>query len=313
MKYTIGIDIGGTTIKGGVVDSSGKIIYKCVQPTDANKGRDAILNNLGYIIKKLLAKFSIQNIKGIGIGCPGQVDRIKGKIISATPNLQGWAGTNVKKFINQITNGFNPIEIDNDANCYTLGEFVYGAGKGSTNMILLTFGTGIGGGIIINKQLYRGYSNYAGEFGHITINYNGHKCNCGSRGCVEEYASIRGILRTAREKMKKHNSSLKRYKILTPEIIAMESKRGDKIAIEILDKTAFYAAVLIGNIINSFNPEIIVIGGGLSKSGNLFLSMIKEYTKIFALLGSYKHTKIVLQRLKDNGGIIGASLLVDFV
>jgi len=286
MKSYIGLDIGGTNIKAGLV-INGKIIKKFETKTQCNKGKKQILNN---IIKTLEAVFD-KKAKAIGIGCPGPLDSKKGTI-GNTPNIP-LKNVNIKKF---IKDRFKlPVYLDNDANCFALGQALYGPGKNKNTVIGITLGTGVGGGIVINKKMFQGKGN-AGELGHITINFDGPKSRCNNHGCIETYVSSRGILKTA----KNNNIKVKE----TKELFNLASK-GNKKAIKSFNQTGFYLGIGLANIINAFDPNIIIIGGKIADSWPFFNKSMKDTIRKRALS---KGTKIVKRTLKDSG-IIGAAAL----
>jgi len=280
----IGLDIGGTEIKAGIV-SNGKIIKKLTIKTQVKKGRKQVIQNITNSIKELFNK----NISAIGAGAPGPLDYKKG-ILGKQVNLP-LTNFNLKKYIQQKFKV--PVAIDNDANVFTLGEALYGAGKNYNNIIGLTLGTGIGGGIVINKKLYHGRSN-AGELGHITIKFDEKiKSKCGNNGCLEEYVSARGIQRRA-----KVSSPLQLYNL---------AAKGDKKAISAWKQTGKLLGIGITNIINSFDPDVVVIGGNISKAWKFFSKAMNQEINKRALL---KATKVVRTKLKENAAIIGAASLV---
>jgi len=261
----IGVDIGGTEIKAGIV-SNGKVIKKITVKTQTNKGRKQVIQNITNAIKQLFNK----NIKAIGIGAPGPLDYKRG-ILGKQLNLP-LSNFNLKKFVQQKFKV--PVAVDNDANVFTLGEALQGAGKKYDNVIGLTLGTGIGGGIVINKKLYHGRGN-AGELGHITIKFDEKiKSKCGNNGCIEQYASARGIC--------------KRAKVKSPlELYNLAIKRNKK-AISAWKQTGILLGIGIINIINSFDPDIVIIGGNISKAWKFFYKAMNQEINKRALLKGTK-------------------------
>lgn len=283
MKSIIGVDIGGTTIKAGVVSKS-KVIKKTKLKTEDNKGKAIVINNIISSIERLMDK----NVAAICIGCPGPLNYKTG-LIGKTPNLP-LGGVNLKKIIKKKFK--KKVYIDNDANCFALAEAVLGAGKKYKNVVGLTIGTGLGSGLVINKKVYHGKC-FATEIGHMTINFNGPKSRCGNDGCLESYVSIRGILSIA-----------KRLNVKSVEELSNLASLGNKRALAVWKETGSYLGIGIANVINILNPEIIIIGGQIAKAWPYFNKKMKEIVKKRALFSC----KIVKSELKD-AGILGAALL----
>jgi len=316
MRYAIGIDLGGTNTKGGIVSEDGKLLEYQFLSSNVEDGSQAVLNVIITLLKNLynfLNEKSI-NIDGIGIVTPGVVDPKFGGVVGGAYNIPGWIGT---PFMGIIKEKFN-VEVfsHNDVTGTALAEFKYGAGKGKKNIILTAFGTGIGGGIIINGKLYSGSTGYAGEIGHMIIHAGGYQCTCGAKGCWEEYASIRGIVRTAKLKMKacKVDSlgSIKfdKNKKITPPDIFSAAKIGDSVAVKIVNAICRDTAIGVGNLINIFNPDLFIIGGGISKAGNIYLNGIKSKIADYTLTDSRAAVDIVLTEIGYEAGIVGAAALV---
>jgi len=294
--YTIGIDLGATFVKMGLVDDKGKVCFrrKIETPPSSNKAFliDAIIDNIRDIIKA-----SSKKVSGVGIGVPGPVDSKKG-IVHYFPNIKGWEEVPLKSILEKKLS--LDLELDNDVNAMTLGEFVFGAGKYCDNLVCLTLGTGVGGGIIIGGKLYRGGSMCAGEIGHMPINETGPKCNCGGIACLERYIGNRYILERAKKAFGSN---------ITLETLTSLAKSGNKKAIAIWTDVAEKLGVALVEVVNLLNPDKIVIGGGVSKAGSLILNPLKRQIKGRAMKDQAKHVKIVLAKLGADAGIIGASLL----
>ncbi len=254
----IGVDLGGTNIRAGLVLGS-KVIKKAEIKTEPDKGKTIVIKNLVKAINNVMTK----DVIGIGIGSPGPLDYRKGLIIR-TKNIP-LERVNLKKILEKKFNV--PVFVDNDANCFALGDAVYGAGKKFDAVVGLTLGTGVGGGIIIGKKIFHG-RNDAGELGHTTINFNGIKCNCGNIGCIEEYVSARGIMRLA-----------KGLKAKTPLDVYNLALKGNKKAIKVFEKTGFYLGVGVANFVNIFDPDVIIIGGGISNAWRFFSKSMKKTVK----------------------------------
>lgn len=286
MKYTIGVDLGGTNIRAGLVLNN-KIIKKVEVKTEPNKGKNIVIKNLINAINSVITK----DVVGIGIGSPGPLDYRKGLIIM-TKNIP-FKKVNLKKILEKKFKV--PVLIDNDANCFTLGEALYGSGKKHNCVIGLTIGTGVGGGIVINKKILHGRLN-AGELGHMTIKFDGTKSKCGNIGCLEEYVSARGIMRLA-----------KGLKAKTPLDVYNLALNGNKKAISVFKKMGFYLGAGLTNFVNIFDPDVIIIGGKISNAWGFFSKSMKDTVKKRSCVN--KNPIIVKSRLK-HAAILGASSLV---
>lgn len=295
MKYIIGVDIGGTKINAVLMDKNAKITRKIKFQTKARKGK-------AYVIKKILeaigfVSFGIdkKNVLGVGIGVPGVLDK-KRETILDLPNLPNWKNIKLKDLIRKNT-GFR-ILMENDGNCMALAESKFGAGKNIKNLVCLALGTGMGGGIIINNRIYHGKGN-AGEFGHMTIDSanNSFKCHCGNKGCLETYVSVRGIQKIA------ENRGLRETDVIK---IQQMARNKNKTAKKVYETTGKYLGIGLSNIIKMLDPELIVIGGGISKSGNLILKPAINEMKRRTF---FNISNIKLVKLGDNSGAIGAASL----
>lgn len=307
-KYVIGIDLGGTKISGAISDLQGNILAQYTTPTLAEEGEEAVLNRIIEVIEKVMSDSgkSSDEIKSIGIGSPGPLDAKKGIIIT-TPNLP------FKNFalVEPIQNKFGiHTYLDNDANVAAIGEYLFGAGKGTKNMVFVTVSTGIGGGAIINGYIYRGNTSNALEVGHTTLVEDGPRCNCGNYGCAEALASGTAIGKRANEAIANGaKTSLTNYDKVTSYEVFVEAKKGDKIAADIIDKCLNYLGICIANIVNTFDPEMVIIGGGVSKAGDIVFDKVKEVVNKRALQAMAEHCKIVPAGLGTDAGVIGAVAL----
>lgn len=286
----IGIDLGGTKIAGGLVDRSGRVVFDLNVPTEAAKGKARVIANLKRVIDTLMKAKKVK-IEAIGIGAPGPIDFARGTVVEA-PNLPGWRNVNLRQV---IRNEFKlPVFVDNDANCAALAEAKFGAGKKARDFIYLTVSTGIGGGIIIDRKLYRGARGAAGEFGHIILNANA-SIEAGRRvGSFEQLASGTAM---------KHNFGI--------DAIAahLAAPQGDKRAIEAIKSTTEYLAVGIASLVNVFNPELVIVGGGLSNMwADLFVPVKKKFRR-YCLKLPAESVKVVRAKLQADAGVIGAAAL----
>lgn len=314
-KYTIGVDIGGTNIAIGMIDETNKLICKDSVETPKAGTAQEIIDCILSLIKKLSAEMNIKEgyIDCIGIGVPGTVNKISGRIEYAN-NLSFHDEDIVGMLKTHYSN--IPIAMNNDANAAAYGEFMAGAGKDVNSLIMVTLGTGVGGGIIIDRKLYEGTNFAAGEFGHFVINCEGIPCNCGRRGCFEAYASATALIEQTKAAMKKEKESIL-WELCDYNLEKVEGKTLFD-SVRLLDKTAdkvfhqyiYYLAVGMIDIINIFQPDMICIGGGISKAGDLILDELKKIVqKEDYARTSNKQTKIVMAELENDAGIIGAGLL----
>lgn len=295
----IGIDIGGTFIKAAIVEGKGKIVLSSKTPTPEN-GQDIpkkVIEMIQELTKK--AKVDMSEIKSVGIGVPGVCDTKKGTIVNC-PNIENCKNIEICKCISQ-TFGVDSY-IDNDANCAALGEYIASDVK-SDSFVFVTLGTGVGGGIILGGRLLRGINSAAGEVGHIVIKQNGERCNCGRRGCWERYASVTALVRQAKEAgFTGHVSG---------RSIFAERAKGNKKADEVIKKWLEYVAEGICDMVNIFQPEEIVIGGGISREGNLILEPVAAFAQKYSIkdTNSKRNTKIRISKLFNDAGVVGASFL----
>jgi len=302
-RVKVGIDLGATKLKMALVDERGRVFHRREINTPFNAKRseliDAIVGNVREIIKASGIRKSA--VIGIGIGVPGPVDSKKG-IVRYFPNIKGWKGVSLKSILERRL-GLKVV-LDNDVNAMTLGEYTFGAGRGKAgiNLVCLTLGTGVGGGVIINGGLYRGSTMCAGEIGHIPINEKGPRCNCGGIACLERYIGNRYILDRAIRVFGK-GMTLKRMDAL--------ARRGNSKARRIWEDFGRKLGTALTGVVNLLNPDLIIIGGGVSKAGELILQPLRNEIKRRAMKDQARHVKVLRARLGDNAGIIGASLLVE--
>ena len=309
----IGIDIGGTNLRGAVVDSKGKILKKYSLSSEANVGIDNLINNLIDLINNLRADFKIT---GIGIGIPGILDSKKG-IITQAPNIKNAANYPIIKVLNSRIKPRLPLVIENDANCAAFGEYKFGAGLGFKTLIMITLGTGVGGGIILNGEIWNGAHGMGGEIGHIKIYPDGNKCNCGNRGCLESYSSLVGIKNMIKKgltenkinkKLLEKIKSTKHDKL--PELFYEEAKSGNSFSKRLWEEFGKALGIGISSLTNLLNVEIVVIGGGIANAWQMFIPSTKKAVKENTLIAPYQKLKISKSKLKDDAGILGAASLI---
>jgi glucokinase len=311
-ELAIGIDLGGTNIRTALVNSSGEIKGIHKQPTHAELEMVNILENMADGIFKLLneQKFKIEDVKGIGLGAPGFLSLDSG-VIRFSPNLPTAKETPVVNLLKRLTN--LPVYLENDANAAAIGEHWIGAGQGVDNLLCITIGTGLGSGFILNGKVWHGSNDLAGELGHTTLFPEGLPCNCGRKGCIEAYVSATGIVNRTQIALKEgKNSSLKELlekdeESLTSLAIYEHAEKGDRLAREIFEETGRYLAICLANVLNMLDLEMIIIGGQVSKAGDLFLRPTIQEIERRAIRIKYYPIKIVQPKLGDHAGIIGAA------
>jgi glucokinase len=311
----IGVDLGGTKIKIGIVNEEGQIIGSGIIDTDPSHNDKIIMRDMTEEISRLIKQegLQIQDIKSIGIGVPGLVDYNKGSIIYCT-NLS-WYNVEAVSYLREHFN--IPVYIENDATVAAYAESLFGSTKEAKDSVFLTIGTGIGGGIIINKQIIRGAHGAGSEIGHMVIGENFYDCNCGRNGCFETLASATAMIKYALHKMNTDypNSSLRsifeKNGQLEAKDIFDQAERRDELAVETVHRTARYMAIGIANIYNILDPEIIAIGGGVSKAGDSFFDLIRSKVKTMTLVDSenINYGRIVRAELGNDAGIVGAAFL----
>ena len=311
-KYAIGVDLGGTTIKLGIVTNNGKIINKISIRTEAEKGPKKVIANLISGINELTnnSKFKIT---GIGIGCPGVVTPGKG-IVEKPPNLPGWDKVNIGKIISKEFN--KPVFVDNDANAAAIGELTFGSGKKYKSFIMITLGTGVGGGIVINKKIYHGDFGAAGEIGHISIDFKGPKCNCGSCGCIEAYAGNLYLRARVRTELRKHPES-KMWKLInndlskvSPRNVQLAAETGDAFAKSVIDELGMHLGSAFASLCNVLDISVFVIGGGIAGFGKPLFDSIKKTISKRVMAPIRPRVRVLPAKLKNDAGIKGASALV---
>jgi glucokinase len=317
-KWVIGVDLGGTNIVVGVLPidgGDGDVLALKSEPTDAERGAKYVVDKIVLLIEEaraeVVAKFggTRSDFAGIGIGAPGPLNRATGTVIQS-PNL-GWRNFPLRDLISNAVN--LPAVLDNDANCATYGEWWLGAGRNVDNLIGLTLGTGIGGGIVLNGEIFHGVSDAAGEIGHMTIEANGRKCPCGNYGCLEAYASGPAIARRAIEGLEAGQESLlsdlvsDHYEKITAATVYEAVINGDPYANEVMRETAKFLGAGVANIINIFNPDMIVISGGVTKAGDHLFVPLRSEVRRRAFKSALDACQITAAQLPGTAGVIGAA------
>lgn len=307
--YVFGVDVGGTTVKLGLFDINGNVLDKWEIPTRTEDGGKNILPDIAADIKAKMAQKNIvkEDVAGVGVGVPGPVDG--NGIVHKAVNL-GWGQFNLKEELTGLLDGMR-VEGGNDANVAALGEMWKGGGQGHKNLVAVTLGTGVGGGVIINGEIMTGATGAGGEIGHIHVDdHETERCGCGNYGCLEEYASATGIVRLANRALQSSDKdSVLRTGEVSAKTVFDAVKAGDKLAIEIAGKFGDYLGKGLGIIADVINPEIFVIGGGVSKAGEVLFDYIKPAFEATVFHGC-RDTIFALATLGNDAGIYGAAKMV---
>ena len=315
MNHYIGIDLGGTNLRGAVVDTeTGYTYHQRKSPTLAAEGQEAVIQRMGQLIKELIQASGVptDTIKGVGIGVPGTPDIDTG-VIQFLPNLPGkWLNVPLKSIIEEQVQ--LPVALINDVRAITLGEWMFGAGRGADTLVCVAIGTGIGGGVVVNGQFHLGLDGTAGEFGHHVVEPNGLPCGCGGKGCLELYASGPAIAAMGvKEVMHGHTTLIGELadhdlNRIDAEIIVQAALKGDSIAKEILKRAGMYVGMAVGNILGVISPQRVIFGGGVSRAGDLLLKPILQTVHERVHVIPVDKVGFVLAELGINGGLIGAAL-----
>ena len=309
MTYTIGVDVGGTKVLGGVVDAEGNVVKTSRRDTP-HAGGTALTATISDVARELASEFSVARV---GVSAAGFVSSDR-KTMLATPNIAGWNGVQLEE---QLTSQIGlPVVLENDGNAAAWGEKQFGAGRGKANMLLLTIGTGIGGGIIVNDQLLRGAFGIAAEVGHLRVFPEGHLCGCGARGCFEQYASGNALLRHAREAIAA-SPDLARGLLsrgdgtlegLTGRAITDAAREGDQVALAAFNTTAQWLGAGIASLSVLLDPECVVIGGGVIDAGEILLAPTRAaMERYMPFAGKHPYPEIIAATLGNEAGLVGAA------
>jgi glucokinase len=312
MKINIGVDLGGTKIIAALVSPTGEIIAREYTPTMAPEGPGAVIGRILAAIDHAInmARIGRSELGGIGIAAAGALDVERG-LVTASPHLPGWRDVPLRDIIGEKSQ--MSAFLINDANAAAIGEHRFGAGRGASDLIYITVSTGIGGGIIIGGKLYDGACGSAGEVGHMTIDVNGPRCNCGNVGCLETLASGTALAKEAQRRVVggTETSLLDlvggELENITAKTISLAAQEGDCLALELISQVGTYLGVGLVNLINIFNPEMIVIGGGLSKMGEMLLGPARQVVRERAFQLPAQKVRIALTELGDDAGVLGAA------
>lgn len=311
-KFAVGVDLGGTYIKFGLVSSDGKIVSKSFLESKAENGPDAVIKQIKKGVSALL-ELSSSKIVGIGIGAPGVISVKKGTVENP-PNLPGWGKVHLGRIIQK------EFEIDtyveNDANAAAIGEMIFGAGKKLNSFVMITLGTGVGGGIIFERKLFRGETGAAGEIGHLSIDFNGARCNCGSLGCIEAYSGNNYIIHDVLKDYESQKSSLvfklieNNLDLLTPKVISQAAEQNDIYAINVINNLGTRIGYAMASVANLLDLTTIIVGGGVAGFGSRLLQAIENGMRERVLQSLKPRVKVISAKLSNDAGIQGASSLV---
>ncbi len=313
MNYIIGVDLGGTFVKAGAVSKEGSILYETTIPSLAEISPQAVVGQIAKAIGTIKEKHGKDELLGVGIGSPGMVD-LDGGTVKYPPNFANWTVFRLGEEVSKLIGG--RVQVENDANAAAVGEMKFGAGRALRNFIMMTLGTGVGGGFVFDGEVFRGESGGAGEIGHISINYDGPQCNCGNLGCVEAYVGQRYLSHRVAEQLKSHPDSLINKLIsgdeerLEPKIISEAAERGDKFALQVWEEVGMYVGVAAAAAINMFDVATLVIGGGVAKAGKPLFDSVEKTIKARVLPPLRLRAKVIRAQLENSAGILGAAALI---
>ena len=310
-KYYVGIDLGGTFIKGGIVNGQGEILVQDKTPTESEKGADGVANNIANLAKNLIEKagLTVAEVQGLGMGVPGMIDSGKGEVVFS--NNLAWEHFFIGDAVSALTG--LPVKIANDANVATLGEVKFGAAKGYQHAVMLTLGTGVGGGIVLNGKLYEGNHGAGAELGHSVIAMGGEQCTCGRKGCLEAYASATALIRETKRAMEKNKES-KLWEVGSLESVtgktAFDYAPVDAAAQEVVTNYVEALGAGIVNFANVFRPEIVLLGGGVCAQGENLLKPLKAVLKRDLFAGDRgPQVELKIAELGNSAGLLGAAAL----
>jgi len=311
----IGVDMGGTKIMAAVVDPDGNILARAKRKTKPERGPEQGVERIAGAVRRVLdeAAVPLERIASVGIGIPGILDPDSGVLFFA-PNLPGWTDVPVRAGLAEKLG--LPVALDNDVTLGALGEGAFGAARGVSNSVSIFVGTGIGAGILIGGEVYRGFNQTAGEIGHMVVEFGGPKCGCGTRGCLEAVASRTAIEREIRAAIKGGEKSVipdllkKNTSAIKSGTLKSAVDLNDAVTIQVLEKAAQYLGIGVLNIVHLFSPEMVVLGGGVMESlGERLLPIVEETARKFGLEGAFRDVQIVLARLEDDAVVLGAAEL----
>ena len=313
MKYYLGVDLGGTNIKAGITDEKGNILLKTSVRTDSEGDSGRIAGQMVDLCRELVAKAGVcmDDVEAVGVGIPGTVDAQKGTVIYC--NNLDMDGAPIGAMMQEQLG--KPVHLANDASCAALGEFVCGSGKEHNSIILVTLGTGVGGGIILDGKLWEGLEGAGAEIGHMVVHIGGAECTCGRKGCFEAYSSATALVNQTKAAMEKHPGSLLHSVVAKTGRVSAKTafdamRKGDQVATEVVNNYLHYLSEGVANLINMFAPEAIILGGGVCNEGDALLIPLKEQVIAKCYGGDLiHHAEISIASLGNDAGLIGAAML----
>lgn len=298
----LALDIGGTKLAAGVVDDAGALLAHLVEPTDRERGQDDVIMRMLALGDRAVAA-SGRTIEAVGISSGGPLDSARG-ILHAPLHLPGWHEVPIAQIASEHYHV--PAVVENDATLGMLGEHAFGAARGATTALYLTISTGVGGGAVIHGRLHRGATGNGGEFGHITVRPGGRLCSCGRRGCLEAYASGTSIAERAREAITSEPSSLGALPLPRAEDVVAHAAAGDQVAVRLWDETTALLAQGVTDLVNAFEPEVVVLGGGVTRAGAVLLDPVRDAVATTAMDPIAQTCRVVLAELGDAVCVVGA-------
>ncbi len=315
MTYVVGIDLGGTNTKIGILNEKGDLLKSDSIKTLSQHGIEDCFSRIWRTVKELALELNIdeKKISGIGMGIPGPVENQS--VVGFFANFPWKKGTNASLLMQEIS-GVKNVKLDNDVNVIALGEAKYGAGRGSKSSVTVALGTGIGGGIYVDGKLVSGYKGAGGEIGHMKVERDGKLCGCGQKGCFEAYASATGLVREALSRLVVNKNNLiydmvdGNLSLVEAKTIFDAAKEGDSFALDLVDYESEYLALGLSNVLNLINPEVLILGGGVALAGNILLDGVREKLKKYSLAIVLEGLEIKLGELGNDAGVKGASALV---
>ena len=308
-EYAIGIDLGGTNVKYALIDNEGVFHFDGILPSMAEVSAEAVTGQLAEAVSqvKKVAALNGIDLKGVGIGTPGIVDETGRIVVGGAENIRGWENIALAGRLEEISG--LPVRMGNDANLMGIGETVFGAGRGASDVVFITVGTGIGGAVVIGGKLFAGYAGRGTELGHVPLIADGEKCACGSVGCLEHYASASALVRRFCDRMKRESPAFDPGNVDGKYIVGLY-RQGDAVAVESLDEHCDFLGHGIAGFINIFSPQKVVIGGGLSQAGEFYISKVREAAMKYSMRDCAVNTEIVAAELGNRAGCLGAASLV---
>ena len=312
MNYYVGIDLGGTNTKIGLLDEDGNILFSTIVKTESEQGLEKTVERLANILKIQVSNLNIsfEDVAGVGLGVPGPV--ANGRIVKFWANFPWPVDVDLAAEFEKHLGV--PVKVDNDVNVITLGEMWKGGGRGYKNVLGLAIGTGIGGGVVVNGKLVSGKNGAGGEVGHIKVERDGKLCGCGQEGCWEAYASATGLVREAKSRLTVNKNNLLYERTKDREVEAKDifdaAREGDEFSLNLVDYEAEFIALAIGNLLNVLDTDVVVVGGGIALAGNILFDKINKKLRKYAMLSTLEGLKIVPAELGNDAGIYGAAYLV---